>query len=678
MVFFWLLVWQILVATLFIWEKVGLFCHGEISYFCQIIQPLNMLSSEEKIIEQLNQLIFTHLDNPDYSIEEICRSLGVSRSQLFRSIKEQTGLSISRYVRQCRLMKGKELLETTDQKIAEIAYQVGFDSPQTFSKYFTEDFGISPTEYRKNKENNSKNSEGIPLEEFIELAPEPSVIHQPLNRKVPTSGYAVLALLLIGLLVSGIYLWQTSKLRSTSTTDELENSIAVLPFKSIGSPETALLADGVTEQIHTSLAGFSHLKVISKNSSELFRDSKKAIPQIAAELHVGYVIGGTATRDGERLRITLELVKASEDRVVWTQQYEGKADELIGFINKIAQDVTRQFQQKPTGSLADRLPQIPTQNPEAYNEYLQGRQLLATRNKEKMLAGIEKFDRALALDPNFADAYASKAAIYFSLGNLSHIDLDSGFRLAEREALKAIRLDANNAQAYGLIAAVYRDEYRWEQANTTFQIALRCNPNDAQVNYWYSLMLRSVGLLEEAVKYSSKAIALDPLHPVILSGHLRNCSYADKTELVKENIQKGELLFSDSFLFYWSVGYHYLHVNDYPQALRALEKARQLNPSVKGIAASLAYTQARLGQSAEVKSYLASLSDTPYNDTYLAMAYAGLNDKANCLRSLERMAASKKLPTDVKVSPFFRFLWGDKRFDALLQQFGLLHFQLPE
>jgi Tfp pilus assembly protein PilF len=350
----------------------------------------------------------------------------------------------------------------------------------------------------------------------------------------------------------------------------------------------------------------------------------------------------------------------------------------MAFIDRISQDITKHFYQKTSGAAVFQSTRMPTENPEAYNEYLQGRQLLATRNKEKMLAGLAKFDQALTLDPDFADAYASKAAIYFSLGNLNHINTDSAFRLTEREALKAIRFDENNASAYGLMAAVYRDEYRWEQANTTFQIALRCNPNNAEVNYWYSLMLRSVGLLEEAVTYSTKAVTLDPLSPVILSGHLRNCSYADKTALVKEILRKGELLFSDSFLFFWSAGYHYLHLNDYSRARRELIIARQLNPNVKGISAAVAYTQARMGESAAAKAYLRSLPATADNDTYFAMVYAGLNDRENCLRTLERMATAGKLPIDVKVSPFFRLLHHDPRFKALLQRFGLLNFQIPE
>ena len=630
-----------------------------------------MYPTDKKNIERLNQLIDENILNGSYSIDDICLELGMSRSQLFRLVKEETDLSTSRYIRRRRLLKGKELIETTDRKIAEIAYEIGVDSPQTFTKYFTEEFGVSPTEYRKNREKEPLLE--TPHEELVVVVQNIVPPSPPVNETTPTATkqkYKYVALVVLLVVLAGVGLW----VRHISK--EADNSIAVLPFKSNGDSEAALLAEGVTEQIHASLTTLSHLKVISQNSLELFRESKKTIPQIASELHVSYILGGTTTLNGASVRITMELVKASEDRVVWTKQYEGKATEFIGLVNKIAQDIAQRFQLKPLQSLAAKSNQMPTANLEAYNEYLQGKQLLATRTKEKLLASLTKFDKAIALDSNFSDAYSCKAQAYFSLGNLSHIDLDSSFRMTEREALKSIRLDADNAQAYGLLAAVYRDEYRWEQANSTFLIALRCNPNDAQVNYWYSLMLRSLGLLEEAVKYSTKAVALDPLSPVILGGHIRNCSYANNREMTKAAIENGKLLFSDSFLYYWSTGYHNLETKNYSIALRELTKAQQLNPSVKGIEAALVYTQACLGQTATAKAYLSSLPEVPDNYSYFAMVYAGLNDKKNCLYYLEKMATLGKIPTDVKVSPFFHFLRGDKRFDALLQRFGLRNVQL--
>ncbi|GGD41036.1 hypothetical protein GCM10011514_01410 [Emticicia aquatilis] len=619
-------------------------------------------NTEVVLLDKVNQLIDDNLGNESFSSDTICKEFGLSRSQLFRLIKESSDLSISLYIRQRKLQKAKELLLNSELKISEITYAVGIDSPQSFSKYFTETYGVSPTEYRKNKDklivqNYNQNTDS-------EIITEKRVSKKSFNK----NWLWVIPILLI--LFSSIYFFQNN----TTTNNQLntDNSIAILPFKNIGNIDNSFFAEGLMEQVHSSLTLLKKLKVISKNSSSQFKDSPKTIPQIANELQVTYILDGTIKQVGSKLLVSIELVKAKEDRTIWIKSFEAETNDVIGITNKITKEIVEVLHEQLSDIDTKQLNKIQTTNTEAYNEYLQGRQLLATRTKEKMIASLEKMDRAIALDPSFADAYASKASVYFFLGNLNYINIDSSFRMAEQEALEAIRIDVANAEAYGLLAAIYQDQHKWEQANTTFQIALRCNPNNAQVNYWYSLMLRSFGMLDEALEYSTKALSLDPLSPVILAGHIRNCSYSNKIALANEAIKKGELLFNDSYLFYWSTGYHYLHIKDYPKALSDLTKAQKLNPTVKGVNAAIAYTQACMGQDAAAKTYLANLPNMPENYTYFAMVYAGLKDKENSFKYLEQMATLKQIPLDIKVSPFFRYLDGDKRFNELLKRFGLL------
>lgn len=619
-------------------------------------------NTEIVLLDKINQLIDDNLGNQSFSSDTICKEFGLSRSQLYRLIKESSDLSIALYIRQRKLQKGKELLVNSNLKISEITYAVGIDSPQSFSKYFTETYGISPTEYRKNKDK-------VIVQNANQIIDNEPITENHTPRKSFNKNWLwVIPILLI--LLSSIYFFQ--KNNAPNNQLDTDNSIAILPFKNIENLDNAFFAEGLMEQVYSSLTSIKKLRVISKNSSSQFKDSPKTIPQIANELQVTYILDGTIKQVDSKLLVSIELVKAREDKTIWIKSFDAETNDVIGITNKITKEIVEVLREQLSDIDTKQSNKIQTENTEAYNEYLQGRQLLATRTKEKMIASLEKMDKAIALDPNFADAYASKASAYFSLGNLNYISLDSSFRMAEREALEAIRIDVANAEAYGLLAAIYRDQHKWEQANTTFQIALRCNPNNAQVNYWYSLMLRSVGMLDEALEYSTKALSLDPLSPVILGGHIRNCSYSNNFGLVKEAIKKGELLFNDSYLFYWGTGYHYLHIKDYPKALADLTKAQKLNPTVKGVNAAIAYTQACMGQDAAAKTYLATLPNIPDNYTYFAMVYAGLKNKENSFKYLKQMAALKQIPTDIKVSPFFRYLDSDKRFEELLKRFGLL------
>lgn len=621
---------------------------------------------DKQFIENLNQLITEHLAEVNYSVEDLCQAVGVSRSQLFRIVKEQTGLPPSLYIRQLRLQKAKELLDNSSLRIAEITYQVGIDSPQSFTKHFTEAFGISPTQYRKANVTETPTLTEVPSPQTelptLDLPSMPKLSEQhPVNK--PGRWIVTIGILLVLVLSVGA-VWYFAKTPKAY-------ALAVLPFKNVGNKASDYFCEGVTDQIHSYLVLLKDLKVISKNSSNLYANTSKTTQTIGTELGVSHLIGGTVWQVGSNIRITVQLIEVASDQTVWSHTYDGQTADIFSFISTLAKQVATELQQNLTLTERTQLERVPTRNLDAYNAYLQGKYLVSTRNKEKLEASLLKFDEAIALDPAFADAYAQKSEAYFSLGNLSHIPLDSSFKLTEQAALSAIRLDPQNSLAYGSLACVYRDRYQWEQANTTYQIALKHNPNNAQVLYWYSLMLRSLDLLEQATQYSTKAVSLDPLSPVIMSGHIRNCSYANNQPLLKEALRKGELFFNNSFLFYWSRSYDYLVKQRYADALADLQKVQQLNPNLKGVEAAMAYTQARLGNRAATQAYLAALPNTPDNLKFRVIAVAGLPDQEACLQLLETMAAQGEIPTDLKVTPFFHPLHKSPRFEAILRKFNL-------
>jgi adenylate cyclase len=624
-----------------------------------------MTSSEKAQIEKLNQLIDTNFENPNFSTDDICRELALSRSQLFRLVKEHSQLSISLYIRQKKLLKAKDLLDNSDLKIAEITYKIGIDSPQSFSKYFTENYGVSPTEYRKNKPAfiEEKTTQTIDNEKVIEKT--------ILKKSFKKVWLLVIPFFLIS--VFGIYFWQKNNASKqvVIAIENSENSIAVLPFKNLGSSETALFTNGLMGQVHSSLALIEDLKVISKNSSMLFRDSKKTISQIANELHVNYLLGGTVLQTDKQVQVSVELIKGNEDRVVWSKNFDGKAQDVFGFMNKVAKEIAKELNQKLSKIQSENIDRVPTENLEAYNEYLQGQELLQTRTKEKMEAGIQKFDRAIALDPNFADAFAYKASAYFILGNFKYIELQASIKMAEQNALSAIRLDNNNSTAYAVLAGVYKLQFKWEQAITTYQIALKHKPNDAQINYWYSLALRSIGEMDAAIKYSAKAVELDPLYPVFLVGYIGSCSYAKQFDLAEKAIKSGELIFNNDYMYYYSKAVFFVIRGDYKMALKEFMKSDSVYKYFKN-GTMISYCQAKLGHQEVARDYLKNLPNVPENYVEFAIVYAGLSDKENCMKYLQMAADKGFMPDYFKISPYFEFLHGDKRFDELLQRFGLL------
>jgi TolB-like protein/AraC-like DNA-binding protein/tetratricopeptide (TPR) repeat protein len=680
-----------------------------------------MTEAEKRLIEKLNEFIEVNANNPIFSNEHIYRELGISRSQLYRLLKEEFDLSTSLYIRKRRLLKAKELIENSELKISEIAYQIGIDSPQNFTKYFSQEYGLSPTEYRKNLPQLITNSptpivekeaefqvkevitetkteriiEGkITIEQKIkEEITERRIEHiatrisQKTEAKISKKvTYLLVALALSVLLFSIFLIWQNTQkntndiakmsisvpiaaYQSAALYEDL--SIAVLPFKNLGKPENSTFVDGIMEQVHTSLSQLENLKIISKTSSNQFRNTTKKLPQIANELHVNYIIEGSVMQIEKQLRINIQLIHAKEDRVIWGKNYDGDMQNVFAYMSSVSKEVVTELNQKLSMVQQKKLEKIPTKSLEAYNEYLQGKELLQTRTKEKLEASLLRLEEAIRLDSTFADAYAQKANAYFLLLDAQYINIQKGYQLVENYAFKAIKLDNENALAYATLANMYREQDKWSQAITTYQIALKYSPNDALINYWYSLVLRSTGNLKESVRYSQKAMHLDPLSQVIIGGHILNCSLAGNLDLAQQAIKEGALLFNNSWTYYWGKAYFHLVQKDYQTALNELEKSHQLNPNVKSIKYHIIFCKGKLGRTQEVQDFLKMLPEIPDNYAGFVVAYAGLGDKERAMQYLEKCADAGMLPFDLKVLPFYDLLRQDQRYQAILQKFGL-------
>jgi adenylate cyclase len=613
---------------------------------------------DSSFISRLNDLLDRQLENADFSIEQACRELGVSRSQLYRLVKEQEATSLSLYIRKRRMLKAEHLLKTSDLRVGDIAHAIGIDSPQTFTKYFTQEFGVSPSEYRR-KQPEIVAPVSEPASGRVEIPKRSHILRR--------FRWEILTLLVIGTLLA----WMAyTLLNPTDASNETDSTIAVLPFAYRGDPADSLLAEGLADQVHASLASLRGLSVISRRSSSLFRNSRKPLPEIARELGVNYLLVGVVTLREGTLDVNVELVKAPDDRTLWTRTFTGNVEGSIGFMNTTARHITAELNQRLSDDESSRLNQKPTTNPQAYSFYLRARQLAQSRSHEKILMSLELYDKALALDPTFADALASRAVAHNLLITYGGKEGRKYLRFSERDALAAIRLDSRNATAYAALANGYWLQGKWEQALTTFEIALRHSPNDAYITYLYSILLRSLGRFDEAIRYGDRAVLLDPLYPTVLAGHIGNYSYAGRFEEAWGLIREYEPSLRDFHVYYFVRGFYFLNRQEPQEALREFMKADAMNPSME-YQAMIAYCQARLGKSTAAEGLLRTLPETPEQYRVRSVLYAGLGDADRCLRYLQLSATWGLIPEYLKVSPIYAFLHPDPRFQALLRQLGL-------
>lgn len=630
-----------------------------------------MTATAPSLIERLDRLIDENLDDPQFSIDTICQTLGVSRSQLHRSLKSHSPLSTSLYIRQRRLLKAKYLLQTTDLRISEICDLVGMGNPQNFSTYFTEEFGSNPSEFRRYE----PETVDVPTSEGV-LQPAPAMpveeirAHQTpawTSRRWQYGRFMIGLLLLVGV---GLLVWfYTQPAKRTEQPGRL--SIAILPFTNLGPPDTNPACDGIMDDVHTSISVINTLNVISRSSSDKYRSTTRSIWQIGDELQVANLLKGSVLKIGDQIQIKVELLDTQEDIRIWGNTYSAAYRDIFKLTDQIVRDVAGQLERKPTPTEATKIDRLPTRNLEAYGEYIKGKHLMLARTPEKLRASVEKFDHAIALDTTFADAYVARAAAYLIMSDFGGIDKQEGLKQSESNTLKAIRLDATNGTAYGVLANLYRMQNKWEQALLTFQIALKHSPNDAQTNFWYGIALRSIGRFEESIRYETRAVTLNPLYPAALIGLISTCSNAGRHDLALKAIQDGELLFNDNYMYHYARSFYHLTLGEKVQAVAAMRVSDSLSHSIKGISSYRLYLR---GQTLPRTSFLTELQripSTPENYYDLAFAYAGLADKEQCLRYLQLAVDHDRAPDYLKVTPQFTFLHNDPRFTRILRQCNL-------
>ncbi len=459
-------------------------------------------SMSDQFLGKINQLIEENFDNEHYSVEDLAKQAGLSRSMLHRKLIKFTGKSASDLIMEKRLMRAREMLEKDVATASEIAYKVGFSSPSYFNKVFKNYFHVSPGDVRKG----NAIIHQYPTLDQLKEAPVGAW------EKIRRIGLIILAALLaMALTGAGIYYL----LRKNTP---IEKSIAILPFDNLSpDAENQYFADGIVEDLLNRISQIEGLKVISRTSSEMFRDKgSKTIPEIAELLGVSYILEGTVQRESDNIRINIQLIDAKRDDHVLSKRYDRNLSEVFKIQGEIAGQIASELSLVLTDRQTIALNQNQTTSLKAFEYKQLGRHHLNQRTQEGLFASVKYFRLAIKEDPDYALAYAELADTYFILPWYGYIDRRTGRDSAISLARKALELDKNLGEAHTILGAVFHEfDLDYDAAKEEFHKAIATKPNHSPAYQYYSEFLCTMGKLQEAREVMNKAIQLDPYSYVI-------------------------------------------------------------------------------------------------------------------------------------------------------------------
>src|SRR5437868_5726205 len=486
------------------------------------------------------------------------------------------------------------------------------------------------------------------------------------NRKLVATGAACL---LVGAAV--IWLFR-GELFQASQFNPPEKSIAVVPFLDLSqSKDQEYFCDGISEEILHALAKVDGLRVTGRTSSFSFKGTSVNARKVGEKLNVENVLEGSLRREGNRVRITAELINAHCGFHLWSETYDRELKDVFALQDEITRSIVDALKIK----LAVSLPVAEQRNTEVYDLYLQGLFFSNKSSEEDLRRALNFFQRVLEKDPTFARAWTGIAKVWYFLADVYVKPLEA-YPASKEAALKAIALDEKDAEAHCYLSEAKR-VLDWDLAgeNAELQHALQLDPNSAPAHFFLSLLPLFRGELKEGLQFVLDAEKLDPVSPII--SYVATAAYL-ANDRIDDAITEGQrtLLLDPNYFYLDSVlAAAYREKGNFPEAIALYTKAQEAT-HVPSSGLAIIYT--RMGREMEARNILAQLvraRDKRYVSAPLIAAVStALGDKVEAFHWLEvAYDEHSGVLQWIAFLPEFRALHSDARFPHLLQRISASH-----
>ncbi len=517
----------------------------------------------------------------------------------------------------------------------------------------------------------------LPLDLFRVVLPWEKPKRIIASTRRPQSRTVWMSILSLSILLLAIGVWF---FRAHPHSAPASKSVAVLPFVNMSAEkENEYLSDGITEDLCTALTQVKGLHVPARTSSFAFKGKTEDIRKIGEQLNVATVLEGSVSKAGNKLRVSAQLSSVADGFHLWAATYDREMTDILEIRSDISRHVVEALKVQLGIEETERLAKKPTENTQAYENYLLGRFELNKFTDEGFGKSVQHFQQAIALDPKFALAYASLAEAYNMIGYWGYLPPKEAFPEAKRAAQNALMIDPDLAEAHGALAYTeFQYEWRFDEAETKFREAIRLNPNSVSARVRFAEYLSDFQRAREAHEQLERASVLDPLSVEVSFFFAGQLFFTRDFDRAIQELQKTISMDPNNA---WV--YHFLAALFYQKRMPAQAfAANEKGDGLEGVFSDAEMDEMRKAyETAGLSAYFRKenelrqkrLAEGKYQSPLnIALNYAIAGDDSEALDWLER-AVEERTPwlPELKVDPNWDPVRSQPRFIAIMKKIGL-------
>lgn len=618
---------------------------------------------ESLFIQQLKQLILENIHNEQFGAGVLADKYGISRSQLHRKLKRATGKSITQFIKEIRLHRAYKMLLREEGTVSEIAYKVGFSSPTYFNTCFKDLYGYPPGEakFHQNPE--------IPVSSQTSF----------FNLKSKSLYFTITIFVLLASVILYAFLSFDDKEIKNEPVAKKE-SIAVFPFSNnSGDPEMQYFSDAMSDAVSAKLSELHSLEtVIPSGTLKIYKSSVRNYRSFARRLGVHYLLLGSFDLKGNDILMKVNLIDGKTGKIFWFKDYRDswKIEKIFNMQSAIVKDIAARLNADSVELKTVRNIELPTYNEEAYNNYIKADFLYNQSTKASFAQAIPLYEKAIALDSTYTEAYIGLANVWRFSGLFSGMYPEQySWRKAKELLKKAAAIDPNNIEVKKtLLGGEFYYEWDFEDVEKYFQEAL-INPSLQKDTYFLADYAMKTGRINDALELINSIIISNSDYPYLYTKKVDILIVMNRKEEARQFLQLSDSLFGNNAYHLIQSAKANFYLGDYKLSRKHLEEVRKTAQGDNAMMVWLDLMMTNKENTSKIKQDIRKLERFYANKTsgspawFLSLYYTAQNDLDNARTWLLRSFKDHEVEmTWLEAEPILEPLRNDPIYKTIIRK----------